>query len=81
MKKLVAVSPVGQEFFYNRATAHAVPVSSAKKICAALNAAGYKLKPGEVWTVHDCGAYEMEYTSACFQRFGIRQGRVYAARC
>ena len=80
MTKMIAKAPEGQEFIYSRKSADSVPASSAAKICKALNDARYNLKPGECWAVHDCGQYEMEYTSAGFQKFYIRNGRIMEGR-
>lgn len=79
MKKMVAKSLKGSEFFYSRFSAYAVPVSSADKICKALNDSRWNLDDNEVWHVHDCGSYELENTSAGYRRMGVRNGRIYTA--
>lgn len=77
---MIAKAPEGQEFIYSRKSAHSVPASSAAKICKALNDARYSLKPGECWHVYDCGAYELDYTAASYQKFSIRNGRIMEGR-
>ena len=76
MRKMIAKAIQGQEFIYSRKSAHSVPVSSAQKICDALNAKQYRLNDGETWHVYDAGMYEMEYTAAGYQSFSIRNGRI-----
>ena len=71
MEKFVAIACKGKEFIYRRDSAHAVPVSSAEKIRSALNAAGYRLRPGETWHLYDNeGLY-------CWKKFYIRSGRIW----
>ena len=54
MKKyFIAISAKGSEFLYRKSTAVAVPTKSAQAIAEALNKINYKLKPGEVWHVHE----------------------------
>lgn len=74
MAKMIAKTMIGQEYIYSRKSAHSVPKSSAKMICEALNRARYQLKDGETWWIYDCEGYEMEFTSAGFQRFARRKG-------
>ena len=81
MQKMLAKTMEGQEFIYSRESAHSVPISSAAKICKALNDARYNLKPGECWHAYDCGAYEKDYTAAGYQKFSIRNGRIMEGRC
>lgn len=81
MRKMIAKTIEGQEFIYSRASAHSVPVSSAAKICKALNDARYNLKAGECWHVYEAGQYELDYTSAGYNRFFIRNGRIMEGRC
>lgn len=80
MRKMIAKTMEGQEFVYSRKSAHSVPISSAAKICKALNDARYKLNPGECWHVYDCEGYEMDYTAAGYQKFCIRNGRIMEGR-
>ena len=80
MGKMIAKALEGQEFLYNPNTAHEVPKSSAKAICAALNEAGYKLKPGEVWHVYDCDEYTRRWTNAGALAFAKRNGYVVEIR-
>lgn len=75
--KIVARSEKGREFFYIPSSARSVPVSSALKICNALNAAGYQLLAGEVWHVHDVDIFDTAYDYAQFQKFFIRSGKLY----
>lgn len=74
MKKLIAKSMIGREFSYNRESAMLAPVSSAKAICEELNRIQWHINPGECWSVHDCGAYELEYTAAGYKRITTRKG-------
>lgn len=80
MKKMVAISKAGAEFAYKRESAHEVPASSAQAIADALNAAQYRIKPGEVWAVHDMDWFMEEYTGAGYQKFSRRNGKIYESR-
>lgn len=51
--KIIAKALKGQEYFYNINSAGFAPERSAQKMAEELNAAGYDLKPGEVWHVYD----------------------------
>ena len=66
--KLIAPSIPGSEFCYDRSRAIQCSNAAAYHIAATLTAARYKLKPGEVYSTHDCGAYELQYTTAgCYK--------------
>lgn len=78
--KLIAKSNIGEEYIYSRSSAHAVSNAGAEIICKALNDRKYKLKPGEVWAVHDCGNYELDYTAAGYQKFTHRKGVIREVR-
>lgn len=80
MKKIIAKTLEGREFIYSKNSAHAVPITSAAAICAALNECRYQLKDGEKWFVYDAGSYELEYTAAAWQRFAWRRGRLVEIR-
>ena len=66
--KLIAPSIPGREFCYDRSRVIQVSNRSAFDIACYLTQQRYKLKPGEVYTVHDCGAYELQYTAAGYQK-------------
>lgn len=69
---VVAKSLKGQEFLYNARSAHAVPKTSAKKICQALNDIKYQLKESEVWYLHEVDQYDIAYIFADGQKFCYR---------
>ena len=66
---VVAKSLKGQEFLYNARSSHAVPKTSAKKICQALNDIRYELKDDEVWHVHEVDQYDIAFLYAEGQKF------------
>lgn len=78
--KMIARAVKGKEYMYSRSSAHAVSAAGAGPICAALNAAGWGLGPGEVWHVYDLGWYEREATAAGLQAFTRRGGRIQEKR-
>lgn len=78
--KLIAKSAIGEEFMYSRASAHAVSNASAEIICNALNDRKFRLNDGEVWAVHDCGNYELEFTAAGYQKFTRYKGTIREVR-
>ena len=78
--KMIARAVKGREFLYSPSSAHAVSAAGASSICAALNAAGWGLKPGEVWHVYDLGWYEREATAAGLQAFTRRAGCIKETR-
>lgn len=75
--KIIAITTAGAEYMYSVWSAHAVPVSSAEKICAALNKAGYRIRDGKTWRLYDVGPLDNAYDIAKQQRFSVRSGRVY----
>ena len=77
MAKMVAKAVKGQEFLYDRNSAHKVSERRAQLICNALNDKRWKLKDGQVWHVYECGWYEQEYTGAAYQSFVRRNGGLY----
>ena len=52
MKKLIAKTKIGTEFFHSTKDCFFAS-ANAQKICDALNADKYKLKEGETWHVYD----------------------------
>lgn len=78
MRKMIAKSKKGAEFMYKRHECYLAPNASAEKICTIMNQLNYKLHDGEIWHVHDCGPYEMEYTSAGYQKIAMRKGHIYS---
>lgn len=80
MAKMIARTIEGQEFLYDRRTAHEVSERSAARICDALNKSRYKLTDNQVWHIYDMGWYERDYTEAGVQAFKIRNGTIYERR-
>lgn len=74
--KVLAVSAMGQEFFYNVTTAHAVSDRSAETIRDALNRVKYKLKENQTWFIHEVDKYDRAFDFAQFQKFTIRKGTI-----
>lgn len=72
--KMIAKAVKGQEFIYDRNSAHAVSERSAQLICDVLNERRWGLKDGQVWNVYECGWYEKEWTAAAYQSFVRRNG-------
>ena len=52
MKKLIAKTQIGVEFFHSKTSAFFVS-ANAEKIIKALNDAKYNLKEGECWHLYD----------------------------
>lgn len=52
-KYFVAITTERREYTYRIDSMIAVPTASAEAIADALNKAGYKLKPGEVWYIYE----------------------------
>lgn len=77
---ILAISVSGHEYFYKASTAHSVPKAAAEDIAARLNKAGYMLKPGECWFVHDIAEFEAAAVYASGQRFYRRNGSIYRKR-
>ena len=48
----IAITTPGSEYLYNRASMIKVSPGKAKHIAAALNAASYELKAGQIWYVY-----------------------------
>lgn len=78
--KILAISVKGQEFLYKPATAHKVSDRSGKAIMDALNKAGYGLKEGEVWHIHDVDRYDNAYAYASYQEFTVYKGNIRERR-
>lgn len=77
MKKMISKAIKGSEFIYSRRDCWQVPTASAQAICDALNKLKHKLKDGETWHIYDCGPYELEFTSAMYQKITHRAGKIY----
>lgn len=73
---VLAKSIKGQEFLYSARSAHKVSKASANSICKALNDAGYELKEGEVWHVHQVDKYDNAWVYAHGQEFRVRKGNI-----
>lgn len=73
---VLAISAKDHEYLYNARTAHAVSKASAEKIRDALNAAGYMLKPGQVWHIHDVAEWEAAGIYAGGQSFKKYRGSI-----
>lgn len=78
MKKVIAKTYDGQEYFYSTRECFAVSNAAALEICKELNRLRWRLKDGEKWHVYDAGDYEYTYTGAAFQSFRRRKGVIYA---
>lgn len=63
MKKIIAKTNEGREFFYNRGDTYQVSNASAEIICNSMNAAKYQLKPGELWKVYTVADYTFKYNT------------------
>ena len=74
--KIAAITIKGTEFIYKASTAHKVPKSSGADIVDALNRAGFRLRPGEVWHLYDIDRYSGAYDIASCQGFRVYRGRV-----
>ena len=77
---VLAISIQGAEYAYNAASAHKVSKASAEKIAAALNKAGYKLKPGQVWYPHTVYYLDNAYAYAENQAFTVYKGSIREKR-
>ena len=75
--RIIAITSAGKEYLYSLWSAHAVPAASAEKICAALNKANYRIRPGQAWKLYDVGQLDSAHDIACQQRFYIRSGRIF----
>lgn len=53
MKKLIAKTQTGKEFFHSKTNAFFASEASAQKIADILNKNNYQLKEGEIWHVYD----------------------------
>lgn len=73
---VAAISAAGAEYMYSARTCHAVPKSSGQKICDALNAAGFRLRSGETWHLHDIESYSGGYDFALCQAFRVYRGAI-----
>ena len=75
-KRFVAITRDGEEFFFKKYTARAVPTTSAEKILAALNESRHMLKDGEKWFLYDMDGSQFG-TTAETSCFIIRHGYLY----
>ena len=73
---VVAKSLKGKEFFYVASSAHAVPKTSAKKICDDLNSVNYDLNEKYVWHVHEVDQYDNAFYYAEHQKFAYRNHKL-----
>lgn len=74
--KIIAKSVKGHEYAYSAKSAHKVSNASANYICKVLNDYNFKLNDGEVWFIHEVGAYDTAYEYAQYQQFTVRNGIV-----
>lgn len=68
----IAITTPGSEYLYNRASMIKVSPGKAKLIAAALNAASYELKAGQVWHVYTAENMDLDYCT--------RQARDYKSK-
>lgn len=74
--KVLAISKKDHEYLYNAASAHKVAARSAERIATALNKINYKLKPGQIWFIHDVDSYDNASIYAEDQKFYIYKGTI-----
>ena len=73
MKKLVAKSIIGKEYFFSEEYAFYAPQRSARRIMDTLNANQVGLKPGEVWHIYD---YDWYMDTFVEYQINIRKGKL-----
>lgn len=68
MKKVIAKSIKGKEYFYSRKDCYSVSHKKARLVCDILNRLQWQLKDNEVWFIHEIDDTEYKYCNAAFQQ-------------
>lgn len=74
--KIVAITKENNEFCYSLNSVYGVSARSADLIRDSLNAAGYKLKPGEKWHVYTVDKYDNAYDVATYQYMRLYRDKI-----
>lgn len=80
--KILAITTPGEEFLYNRWSAHRVTDRNAKTICDRLNSCRYSLRDSETWHVYTVDQIDLLNCAAVFQKFTLRSnGKIVHQSC